>query len=423
MRGLRRRAFCVLVLGSMAIFFYTQLPLNHRVVGTASGNQQRSEDSCFVSRADGDTIRHETYSVRSATSTSNNSSSADRYNVHCAIPDSDSDLPTCPFCNAASFDAVTVYLEEFSTISDWYGKDMFAKRLAEYPGACQMPHGMKCVLQHDDTMADVVFRMQVFASNRHPVRYCYPQIISMLNSEVEGPGYRNRPQVKHAEIKVDFHLSSEVLIADGCRIDSYREAMTSWSPPDPSEHHGVAMFLSHCEVKWRYDFIEQLLKLVHIDMHGSCFHNVPEPSDRYEDYEASFIAKVRKYRAVLAFENACEEAYISEKIFLAYSAKGVVPIYLGAPDVHMWLPGNHTYVDAAKYKTPHALANYIELLLTNDSVYEYHTTNFHTQKVINFLDCHCHSKEDYMCQLCRHAHKLKMDSFHNGPRHCNCPRQ
>ena len=61
-------------------------------------------------------------------------------------------------------------------------------------------------------------------------------------------------------------------------------------------------------------------------MHGSCFHNVPEPSDRYEDYEASFIGKVRKYRAVLVFENDCEEAYISE-IFLAYSAKGVVPIY------------------------------------------------------------------------------------------------
>ena len=98
----------------MAIFFYTQLPLNHHVIGTASGNQQRLEDSYFVSRADGDTIRHETHSVRSATSTSNNSSSADRYNVHCAIPDSDSDLPTCPFCNAANFDAVTVYLEEFS---------------------------------------------------------------------------------------------------------------------------------------------------------------------------------------------------------------------------------------------------------------------------------------------------------------------
>ena len=86
-----------------------------------------------------------------------------------------------------------------------------------------------------------------------------------------------------------------MLIADACRIDSYRKAIESWSPPDPKEHQGVAMFLSHCqEVKWRYDFIEKLLKLVHIDMHGSCFHNVPGKSDRFGgEFEQSFLAKVK----------------------------------------------------------------------------------------------------------------------------------
>ena len=70
-----------------------------------------------------------------------------------------------------------------------------------------------------------------------------------------------------AEISIDFLVSSELSIAEGCRIDSYCKAMMSLSLPDPSEHNGVAMFLSQCEViRWRYDFIEQLLKLVHIDM-------------------------------------------------------------------------------------------------------------------------------------------------------------
>ena len=87
--------------------------------------------------------------------------------------------------------------------------------------------------------------------------------------------------MSHAEISIDFLISSEVSIAEGCRIDSYRKAMVAWSPPDPSEHNGVAMFLSHCEViRWSSDFIEQLLKLVHIDMHGKCFHNVPEEPDK-----------------------------------------------------------------------------------------------------------------------------------------------
>ena len=425
MRNLKRCTFFVLAFGGIAILFYTQLPVSLRVSGGAIDNRQELEDNSWsVSRADVAPTRPEPRSVSPATS-SYNGPSAERYNAHCAIPDTDSGLPTCPFCNDPSFDAVTVYIEEFDAMNGYYGFNSYANREKNFPGACPMPNGIKCFLQHSDKMADVVFRMRLFVQKKYPVRYCYPQILSMLNTEAEGPGYRDKPQVKHAEISVDYQLSSEVLIADGCRMNSYREAITSWHPPDPSEHHGVAMFLSHCDIKWRYDFIGQLLKLVHIDMHGSCFHNVPGKSDRFGggDYEASFIAKVSKYRAVLVFENTNEKYYVTEKIFLAYSAKGVVPIYHGPPDAHMWLPGNHTYVDATKYKTPSDLANYLKRLLTNDSLYEYHTTNFDSQKVINFLDSHCHSKDDYMCQLCHHAYKLKMDSFHNGSRHCNCERQ
>ena len=360
-------------------------------------------------------------SVVDTTFPSQHGVSAKPYNSHCAIPGTDSKLPKCPFCQSSSFDTVTVYLEDFVTLNIQY-QNSYTKREKAFPEACRMPDGMKCVLQHTDTKADVVFRMQWFIRDKYPVRYCYPQIISIINSEAEGPGYRDRPQVKHAEITIDFHITSEVLIADGCQIDAYREAMTSWSPPNPKEHQGVAMFLSHCkEVKWRYVFIQELLKLVHIDMHGTCFHNVPGKSDRFQgDFVESFTAKVRKYRAVLVFENHREESYISEKIFAAYSAGGVVPIYHGAPDVHMWLPGNHTYVDATKYKTPQALADYIKLLLTSDTVYEYHTSNYDTEKVITFLDQHCPPKDDYICHLCRHAYKLKKDSFHNGTRHCNC---
>ena len=68
-----------------------------------------------------------------------------------------------------------------------------------------MPDGMKCILQHSDTIADVVFRMQWFIQNELPVRYCYPQIVPILNSEAEQPGYHERRQVKHAEVHIDFH--------------------------------------------------------------------------------------------------------------------------------------------------------------------------------------------------------------------------
>lgn len=345
------------------------------------------------------------------------------YNTHCAIPVNDSKLPMCPFCKSTTFDSISIYLEEIEYLDLTY-ENSYTQREKQYPEVCKMPDGIKCILQHTDTMADVVFRMQWFLRDQLPVRYCYPQILSILNSEAERPGYQNRPHVKHAEVHIDFHIASEVLIAEGCRMKTYQKAMASWSPPDPSEHHGVAMFLSHCrEVEWRYNYIKKLMRRVRVDMHGACFHNVagvPDRDEKQYDREASFIAKVKRYRAVLVFENHRQESYISEKIFLALSANGVIPIYYGAPDVHMWLPGNHTYVDATQYDTPEALADYIKLILSNDTVYEYHTTNYNTQKVLDFLGQHCPPEDDYICHLCRHAYKLKRDSFHNGTRHCTC---
>ena len=46
--------------------------------------------------------------------------SSNTYNKHCAIPVNDAKLPMCPFCNSTSFDAVTIYLEEFHTLNGMY---------------------------------------------------------------------------------------------------------------------------------------------------------------------------------------------------------------------------------------------------------------------------------------------------------------
>ena len=221
-------------------------------------------------------------------------------------------------------------------------------REKKFPDACKMPDGMKCILHHSDTMADVVLCMQDFRQNELPVRYCYPQIVSILNSEAEGPGYHEPPQVKHAEVYLDFHITSEVLIVEGCRMKTYRKAMETWSPPNPSQHHGIAMFLSHCkEYMWRYLYVQKLMQLVKIDMHGSCFHNVPSSPDRDQpNFEASFIEKAKPYRAVLVFENHQEESYISERSFQPFQPKESYQYtlehqtctcgYLGT--THMWMP-------------------------------------------------------------------------------------
>lgn len=67
------------------------------------------------------------------------------------------------------------------------------------------------------------------------------------------------------------------------------------------------------------------------------------------------IAALRKFKFALCFENYSFPGYITEKIIDCFVA-GVVPIYLGAPDIASSIPRN-CYVDAAAYESFEELEN------------------------------------------------------------------
>lgn len=46
---------------------------------------------------------------------------------------------------------------------------------------------------------------------------------------------------------------------------------------------------------------------------------------------------LRRYQFYLAFENTCEQGYVTEKVYNALDA-GIVPVYLGAPDLDIYVP-------------------------------------------------------------------------------------
>lgn len=84
--------------------------------------------------------------------------------------------------------------------------------------------------------------------------------------------------------------------------------------------------------------------------------------------EESFYKILAQYKFILAFENAICDDYITEKLWRPLKL-GVVPVYYGAPNVRMWLPGNRSAIVVDPKQSPEKLAQYIKSLDKNDQEY------------------------------------------------------
>ena len=80
------------------------------------------------------------------------------------------------------------------------------------------------------------------------------------------------------------------------------------------------------------------------------------------------LALIGQYWFTLAFENAIEPDYVTEKLYDALTA-GSVPVYLGAPNVRDFAPADHCYIDASRFAGPVELAAYLNGLVEDERAY------------------------------------------------------
>lgn len=69
------------------------------------------------------------------------------------------------------------------------------------------------------------------------------------------------------------------------------------------------------------------------------------------------LETISHYKFGLAFENCSYPGYVSEKIF-DFLVAGVVPVYLGAPDIEKYIP-RECFIDARKFRTYRELESFL----------------------------------------------------------------
>jgi alpha-1,3-fucosyltransferase 10 len=127
----------------------------------------------------------------------------------------------------------------------------------------------------------------------------------------------------------------------------------------------VAFISSPYDLSGRIALLDGLLREMPVDSYGKLRRNRLLHDDSAPGAKLRTIAR---YKFTLAFENAIGVDYVTEKFFDPLRV-GSVPVYLGAPNVEAFAPGDNCFIDATRFESPRALARHVMELAADESRY------------------------------------------------------
>jgi hypothetical protein len=157
---------------------------------------------------------------------------------------------------------------------------------------------------------------------------------------------------------------------------TYRRSADIWTPYIPSDFDAAcqldvdlerretccAFISSSLDRAGRRAYMRELSQHMQIDSFGRFMNNKQLPNDAGI---ASKLQALKKYRFTLSFENSTAEDYVTEKFFEPLTV-GTIPVYLGAPNIEVFAPGNDCYINASEFKDPGELAEFLRNIDPNE---------------------------------------------------------
>ncbi len=150
---------------------------------------------------------------------------------------------------------------------------------------------------------------------------------------------------------------------------SYRQQADIWTPYIPSDlasrYRNVtsgyrrktccAFVSSSWDKSGRRQYMRELMHHLKVDSFGRFARNKWILFDRGEKTKLRLL---KNYHFTLAFENSVAPDYVTEKFYQPLLT-GTIPIYLGAPNIDEFAPGENCFINARDFKSPAQLAAFI----------------------------------------------------------------
>jgi hypothetical protein len=118
----------------------------------------------------------------------------------------------------------------------------------------------------------------------------------------------------------------------------------------------------------RAKYVTEVMRHLQVDSYGRSLRNKVLPVDRGRETKLETIAR---YKFTIAIENTFTQDYVTEKFFDPLVV-GSLPVYLGAPNIDDFAPGDHCFIKISDFAGPRELAEYLTMLDRDDEQYAHY---------------------------------------------------
>lgn len=242
-----------------------------------------------------------------------------------------------------------------------------------------------CVITQDhDRLKDadaVVFHIPNFKEFPQEKRPGQLWVAMSMESDVNYPLQVDPEFMRNFDITMNYRLSSDVPML---YFHPHQIAQLA-SAPKPKTRSAPAVYFASNNLARnnRYELVGELMKHMPVDSYGKSQNNCNLES--LDTGRQSKLDTIGSYLFYFAFENSSSIDYVSEKMYDGLIA-GTVPVYLGAPNIDQYLPGENCIIKAEDFPTAADLAKHLLALAQDKDAYESYLSWKKLPLKKNFLD-------------------------------------
>ena len=138
-------------------------------------------------------------------------------------------------------------------------------------------------------------------------------------------------------------------------LRTHREDLRN-EPIEKADARLVNAFISsRYDTNGRTEYLREMMKHIDVHSYGKLFRNGAQPDGAGRQFKLDTMAR---YKFTVAFENASETDYVTEKFYDPLIV-GSIPVYLGAPNIEEFSPGEKCFINVSDFDGPESLSRFL----------------------------------------------------------------